>query len=86
MGSNCLQRLSADNKSRRFNLKICQAKNLEPFSQFSKLKSNHVQTAHELYNLNIDLIMVLLVGLWFKAPFNSYGHVEMVSLPNHTFS
>ena len=81
LGSNCLQRLLAEDKSRRFNLKICQAKNLEPFLWFSKLKSNHVQ----IYNLNTDLIMVLLVGLWFKVPFNNYGHVEMVSSLNTLF-
>ena len=26
-----------------------------------------------------------LFGLWFYIPFNSYGHVEMVSLPRPTF-
>ena len=25
------------------------------------------------------------IGLWFNTPVNSYGHVEMISSPNHTF-
>ena len=26
-----------------------------------------------------------LLRLWFNIPVNSYGHVEMLSQPNHTF-
>ena len=30
-------------------------------------------------------LLLLLFGLRFYAPVNGYGHVEYVSLPNHTF-
>ena len=38
------------------------------------------------YFLFIYRSMICLFGLWFYAPVNSYGHVETVSSPNHTFS
>ena len=31
-------------------------------------------------------VFVRLFDLWFYIPVNNYGHVEMVSEPNHTFA
>ena len=28
---------------------------------------------------------IILFGFWFNVPVNSYGHVETVKSPNHTF-
>ena len=33
-----------------------------------------------------NIVYVFLFGLRFYVPVNSYGHVETVSLSNHTFS
>ena len=31
-----------------------------------------------------SIMYVCLFDLWFYVPVNNYGHVEMVSEPNHT--
>ena len=39
-----------------------------------------------LRNKKINFQLHSLFGLMFYAPVNSYGHIETVSSPNHTFS
>ena len=36
-------------------------------------------------NVQMGSLKPSLVGLLLYVPFNSYGHVRMVSSPNHTF-
>ena len=48
------------------------------------LKSSTLPLSHFL--LQDKLILFCLVGLRFYIPVKSYGHVELVSSPNHTVS